>query len=177
MFPQLSLTKGVPGDPGGFPVPPSLVMTQFKEKRRHKIIFSSISPVHFRPDFSLLPTFSGHFSLLCTDWRGKKRFIVGLPRCNMNSKVQILGKSEVLTVKSRSETLCGNPPIRENLVITRPYTERASDLPSAPQVYQCKITQSTGMTAQMQLKVLLERKSQGSLCTDVPPPSEKVDFF
>ena len=121
MFPQLTLTKGVPGDPSGFPVPPSLVMTQFKEKRRHKITFSLISPYSQHFIFSLLPTFSPRFS---------GRFIVGLPRCNMNSKVQILAKSEVLTVKSRSETLCGNPPIGENLVITRPYTERASERPS-----------------------------------------------
>ena len=100
------------------------------------------------PSFSLLPTFHflpppyifapiSHSSLLfraispsfllCTDWRGKKRFIVGFPLCNMNSKVQILGKSAVLTVKSRSETLCGNLPIRENLVIAWPYTKRASE--------------------------------------------------
>ena len=31
---------------------------------------------------------------------GKNQFIVGLPRCNMNSKVQILGKSKVLKVKT-----------------------------------------------------------------------------
>ena len=47
--------------------------------------------------------------------------------------------------------------IRENLVITWPYIDR----PSAPQVYQCKITQSTGMATQMQLKVLFGRKSHG----------------
>ena len=35
---------------------------------------------------------------------GKNRFINGMPRCNINSKVQILEKSKVLTVKSRSET-------------------------------------------------------------------------
>ena len=50
--------------------------------------------------------------------------------------------------------------IRENLVITWPYFDR----PSAPQAYQCKITQSTGMATQMQLKVLFGRKSQG--CPD-----------
>ena len=38
------------------------------------------------------------------DRRGKNQVIVGLPRCNMNPNIQILGKSEVLTVKSRSET-------------------------------------------------------------------------
>ena len=32
---------------------------------------------------------------------------------------------------------------------------RPSDRPSAPQAYQCKITQSTGMATQMQLKVIL----------------------
>ena len=43
---------------------------------------------------------------------------------------------------------------------------RASDRPSAPQAYRCKITQSTGMATQMQHKVLtwppgpLERKKQ-----------------
>ena len=46
--------------------------------------------------------------------------------------------------------------IPENLVITWPY-----DRPSAPQVYQCKITQSTGRGTQMQLKVLFVRKSDG----------------
>ena len=56
-----------------FSIPPSLVFTQVKKSL--KITFSSISPyshnisfspssLHFRPDFSLLPTFSGHFSLL-----------------------------------------------------------------------------------------------------------------
>ena len=40
-------------------------------------------------------------------------------------------------------------------------SERASDRPSAPQAYQCKITQSTGMGTQMQLKVLFGRKSHG----------------
>ena len=40
---------------------------------------------------------------------------------------------------------------------------RASDRPSAPQAYQCKITQSTGMATQMQLKVLFGRKSHGRL--------------
>ena len=52
---------------------------------------------------------------------------------------------------------CGKLPIQENLVITWPYTERASDRPSAPQAYQCKITQSTGMATQMRLKVLFRR--------------------
>ena len=51
---------------------------------------------------------------------------------------------------------CGNLRIRENLVTTRPYTERASDRPSAPQAYQCKITQSTGMATQMQIPNYLE---------------------
>ena len=38
---------------------------------------------------------------------------------------------------------------------------RASDRPSAPQAYQCKMTRSTGMAIQMQLKVLFGRKSHG----------------
>jgi len=38
-------------------------------------------------------------------------------------------------------------------------SERASDRPSAPQAYQCKITESTGMATQLQLKVLFGRKS------------------
>ena len=42
---------------------------------------------------------------------------------------------------------CGNLPIREIVVITWPYVR-----PSAPQAYQCKITQSTGMATQMQLE-------------------------
>ena len=56
-----------------FSIPPSLVITQVKKSL--KITFSSISPyshnisfspssLHFRPDFSLLLTFSGHISLL-----------------------------------------------------------------------------------------------------------------
>ena len=32
---------------------------------------------------------------------------------------------------------------------------RQSDHPSAPQAYQCKITQSTGMATQMQLEAIL----------------------
>ena len=38
---------------------------------------------------------------------------------------------------------------------------RARDRASAPQAYQCKTTQSTGMGTQMQLKVLFGRKSHG----------------
>ena len=34
---------------------------------------------------------------------GKNQFIVGLPWCSTNSKVQILGKSKVWTVRSTSE--------------------------------------------------------------------------
>ena len=34
-------------------------------------------------------------------------------------------------------------------------TKRPSNHPSTPQAYQCKITQSTGMTTQMQLEVIL----------------------
>ena len=58
---------------------------------------------------------------------------------------------------------CGELPIQENLVITWPYTERASDRPSAPQVYQCKITQSTGTATQMRLKVLFRRKNNNKV--------------
>ena len=39
--------------------------------------------------------------------RGKNQFTFGFPRCNMNSKVQILGKRKVLTIKIRSETHFG----------------------------------------------------------------------
>ena len=38
------------------------------------------------------------------DRRGKNQFILGLPRCNMNSKIQILGKSKVFTEKSQTES-------------------------------------------------------------------------
>ena len=38
---------------------------------------------------------------------------------------------------------CGKLPIRENLVITWPYTNRPPDRPSTSQAYQCKIIQST----------------------------------
>ena len=34
------------------------------------------------------------------------------------------------------------------------YTDRRPDCPSAPQAYQCKIIQSTGMATKLQLKVL-----------------------
>ena len=44
----------------------------------------------------------------------------------------------------------GYLPIPE-IVIRDPTPDR----PSAPQVYQCKITQSTGMATQMQLEVIL----------------------
>ena len=33
--------------------------------------------------------------------------------------------------------------------------DRTPDRPSAPQAYQCEITQSTGMATQMQLEVML----------------------
>ena len=56
-------------------------------------------------------------------------------------------------------TKWSNLPIRENLLITWPYTDRPtacpSDRPSAPRAYQCKITQSTGMATQVQLEVIL----------------------
>ena len=72
---------------------------------------------------------------------------------------------------------CGNSgapqlskSILENLVITCPYTARWADRLSAPQAHQCKITQSTGMSTQMQLKknrmtarTFKERKNQQSL--------------
>ena len=38
---------------------------------------------------------------------------------------------------------------------------RESERPSAPQADQCKITQSTGMATQIELKVLFGRKSHG----------------
>ena len=56
---------------------------------------------------------------------------------------------------------CGKLPIREKLVITWPYTARPPDRPSAPQTYQCKIIQLTGIATQMQLKVLFGKKSHG----------------
>ena len=49
-----------------------------------------------------------------------------------------------------------NLSILENLVITWPYNERPTDdRRSAPQAYQCKICQSTGMATQMRLEVIL----------------------
>ena len=53
---------------------------------------------------------------------------------------------------------CGSLPIWEILVITWPY-----DRPPEPQVYQCKISKSTGMATQMQLDVILE----GNIATRV----------
>ena len=44
---------------------------------------------------------------------------------------------------------CGKLLIRENLVMTWPYTDRLPDRSSAPQAYQCKITPSIGMANQM----------------------------
>ena len=41
------------------------------------------------------------------------------------------------------------------MTVHRP-TDRPPDGPSGPQAYQCKITQSTDMATQMQLKVFLE---------------------
>ena len=39
-----------------------------------------------------------------------------------------------------------------HVTVHRPPT---TDRPSAPQAYQCKITQSTGMATQMQLEIIL----------------------
>ena len=50
--------------------------------------------------------------------------------------------------------------IQEILLVTWPYV-RPTTRPSAPQARQYKITQSTGMATQMQLKVLFGRKSYG----------------
>ena len=73
--------------------------------------------------------------------------------------------SGALAREARSEApwvkKCGKLPIRENLVITWPYTDRPPDRPSAPQTYQCKIIQLTGKATQMQLKVLFGKKSHG----------------
>ena len=74
LIPCFLRDQGSPRRPKGivvyaiFSVPPSgLVMTQVKEKPCNlptpNISFSP-SSLHFRPDFSLRPTFSGHFSLL-----------------------------------------------------------------------------------------------------------------
>ena len=58
---------------------------------------------------------------------------------------------------------CGKLPIRENLVITWPYTERPPDRPFAPQVYQWKITQSTGMATQNATRAYFDGKSHSHL--------------
>ena len=61
-----------------------------------------------------------------------------------------------------------NLSARENLVIMWPYSARPPasprDRPFAPQAYQCKIYQSTGMATQMQLEVILARNR---IATDV----------
>ena len=45
-----------------------------------------------------------------------------------------------------------------NFVKSREHTsERPPPRPSAPQAYQCKITQSTGMATQMELEVFGEK--------------------
>ena len=41
-----------------------------------------------------------------------------------------------------------------HVTVHRP-PDRLPNCPSAPQAYQCKITQSTGMATQMQLEVIL----------------------
>ena len=46
------------------------------------------------------------------------------------------------------------------MTVHRP-TDRPPYRPSALQAYQCKITPSTGLATQMQLKVLFGRKSHG----------------
>ena len=55
-----------------FPIPHPLLLRNLKKNQNyllidiallHNILFSP-SSLHFRPAFSLLPTFSGHFSLL-----------------------------------------------------------------------------------------------------------------
>ena len=78
MLSGLSLTKGVKGDPRGlqcmsiFPSPHPLSSRKLKKALKlptHRYlptpnISFSPSSLHFRRFFSLLPTFSGHFSLL-----------------------------------------------------------------------------------------------------------------
>ena len=61
---------------------------------------------------------------------------------------------------------CGKLPIRENLVITWPYTDRPTESLFAPKVYQWKIIQSIGMATEMQLKVLFGKKSHGPVRLD-----------
>ena len=87
-----------------------------------------------------------------------------------------LSRENLIAELSRAKRASGAPwvrkwsnlPIRENLVITWPYTDRpparASVRPSAPRAYQCKITQSTGMATQMQLAVIL---AGNRIATDV----------
>ena len=53
-----------------------------------------------------------------------------------------------------SEKICNH------VTVQRP-PPRPTDRPFAAQAYQCKITQSTGIATQMQLKVLFGRKSHG----------------
>ena len=59
---------------------------------------------------------------------------------------------------------CGKLPIREKIGnhvnVHRP-TARLPESPSAPQAYQRKIFQSTGMATEMLLKVLFGKKSHG----------------
>ena len=61
-----------------------------------------------------------------------------------------------------------NLPILENLVITWPYTARATDRPPTPQAHQYKIILLSGMATQMQRKKiawppgLLERKKNNN---------------
>ena len=44
-------------------------------------------------------------------------------------------------------------------IVNHVTVHRPSDRPSAPQTYQCKITQSTGMATKMELEVLLWRET------------------
>ena len=80
----------------------------FGISRYFKAIFGLNSLSGSKADGCPAAETSLRFAQSVTSVGGEKtgQFIVGLPqpRCNMNPKVQILGKREVLTVKSRSET-------------------------------------------------------------------------
>ena len=73
-----------------------------------------------------------------------------------NRFLVVLGLPHILTWSSRAQSAQRTHPRKFGNHVT---VHRASDRRSAPQAYQCKIVQSTGMAAQMRLKVLFRRKT------------------
>ena len=76
------------------------------------------------------------------DRRGKNQFIVGLPRCNMNSKIQILGKNKNLTEKSLTESHFRQTNISPDLLSV--CEVRRSDKCSSISIFRCYLFEAPG---------------------------------